>query len=153
MKKIKTALTAIVLLLGTTAFAKDGDNVTAKVKAAFQQDFSHASSVNWKVNSDFYFASFELNGVSVDAAYNADGELIGTARKINIDQVPLAVSMELAKRYNGYIVSSKATELNFEGQTYYYISVEDNTQELSLKCSGNGDISVDRKTKKQAAKS
>ena len=158
MKKIKTLLTAIVLLLAVTSFAnpgknRDGDNVTAKVKAAFQQDFSYASSVSWKENSDFYFVSFQLKGVAIDAAYNADGELVGTSRKLDIDQVPLAVSMELAKKYSGYSVSAKVMELNFEGQTSYYIDVQDNTQVLSLKCSSNGDISVDHKTKKQVVKS
>ena len=153
MKKIKTALTAIVMLVAITAFASNGDNVNAKVKAAFQQDFSHASSVNQKVESDFYFASFQLNGVSIDAAYNEDGELVGTSRKINVDQVPLAISMELAKKYQGYSISSQVTEINFEGQTSYYIDVQDNTQVIGLKCAGNGDISVNNKTKKQIVKS
>ena len=153
MKKIKTALAAITMLLASTAFASNGDNVTAKVKAAFQQDFSHAISVSWKENSDFYFASFLLNGVSIDAAYNVDGELVGTSRKIDIDQMPLAVSMQLAKRYNGYIIGSKVTELNFEGQTSYYIDVQDNTQSLSVKCESNGDMSVVSKTKKQVVRS
>ena len=153
MKKIKTALTAIVMLFAISAFASNGDNVTAKVKAAFQQDFSHASSVNWKMESDFYFASFQLNGVSIDAAYNADGELVGTSRKINLDQVPLAISMELAKKYRGYSISSQVAEINFEGQTSYYVDVQDNNQVISLKCAGNGDLSVVSKTKKQIVKS
>ncbi len=153
MKKIRTTLTAIVMLLSATAFANDGDNVTSKVKAAFQQDFSRASSVSWKVNSDFYFATFLLNGVSVDAAYNADGELVGTSRRIDVDQVPLAVSMEIAKKYSGYTVSSKVTELNFEGQTSYYIDVQDNSQVVSLKCESNGDLTVVSKTKKPIVKS
>ncbi len=153
MKKIKTALAAIAMLLVTTAFAKDPEKVTASVQAAFQQDFSSASGVTWKVNSDFYFATFLLNGISVDAAYNADGELLGTSRTISIGQVPLAVTMELAKRYNGFGVSAKAIELNFEGQTSYYIDVQDNELKLSLKCSSNGDISVDRRTKKNNIKS
>ncbi len=153
MKKIKTALTAIVLLLATTAFATDGVKVTAKVVAAFREDFSHASSVSWKMNSDFYFVSFQLNDVSIEAAYNADGELVGTARSMDVDQVPLAISMELAKKYSGFTISAKVTELNFEGQTSYYIDVQDNTQVLSLKCASNGDISVDHRTKKQVVRS
>ena len=153
MKKIKTALTAIVMLLATTAFATGGNEVTAKVQAAFQQDFSRASNVNWKASSDFYFASFLLNGVSIDVAYNAEGELVGTSRKIAIDQVPLAISLELAKKYSGFSVSAQATELNFEGQTSYYIDAQDNTQVLILKCVSNGDISVDRRTKKPVVKS
>lgn len=153
MKKIKTALTAIVMLLVSTAIADPGADVTAKVAAAFQQDFSRASSVTWKEKSEFYFASFQLNGVSVDAAYNAEGELVGTSRKIAFEQVPLAVSMELAKKYKDYSISSTVVELNFEGQTSYYIDVQDNSQSLCLKASSNGDISVDSRVKKQIVKS
>ena len=153
MKKIKTLLAAFSMLLATTAFATDGVKLTAKVAASFRQDFSQASSVSWKVNSDLYFASFQLNGVSVDAAYTTDGELVGTARKLDIDQVPLAVSMEIAKKYSGYSVSANVLETNFEGQTSYYIDVQDNSQSLSLKCASNGDISVSSRTKKQVVKS
>ena len=58
-------LTATIMLFTSTAFAKDGDNVSAKVKAAFQTNFASASQVSWKKSSDFYFASFTLNQQTV----------------------------------------------------------------------------------------
>ncbi len=148
MKKFATVLTAIVMLFATSSFAMDGDNVTAKVKAAFETDFSKAKQVNWEKISDFYFASFQLNDVSIDAAYNEEGELVGTSRKIASAQIPLSVSLELAKKYFEYTISEHAYELNFEGQTSYYITAENSKQALSLKCYSNGDIEVTSKTKK-----
>ena len=148
MKKIKTVLTAIAMLLVVSSFASDGSKVSAKVQAAFQHDFSQATQVNWEAISDFYFASFQLNGISVESAYNNGGELVGTSRKIDIDQVPMAVSLELAKKYGDYTIASHAYELNFEGQTSYYVNVQDNKQLLSLKCESNGEISVEKRARK-----
>ena len=148
MKKIKTVFTALVMLLTTTAFASDGDNVTEKVKAAFKTDFAMASQVTWEKNSDFYFASFMLNQVKVDAAYNEEGELVGTSRKIYTAQLPLSLSLELGKKFAGYKISATAYELNYEGQTSYYFSVDNSKQVLNLKCNANGEIETESRTKK-----
>jgi hypothetical protein len=148
MKKFKTVLTAIVMLFATSAFATGSENVTPRVKAAFENDFSKAKQVNWEKTSDFYFASFMLNGVRVDAAYNESGELVGTSRSIFADQMPLSVSLAISEKYAGYQVAKTALELNFEGQTRYYITVQNEKQSLQLKCLVSGDVEVESKTKK-----
>lgn len=149
MKKFATVLTAIVMLFTTAAFAAGGDNVvTAKVKAAFQTDFSGAQKVDWEKTSDFYFASFLLNNVRVDAAYNEDGDLVGTSRRVLTSQVPLNVSLVLTKKYSDYSIEKGALELSYEGETSYYVTAENDKQVLKLKCSSNGEISVEKRTKK-----
>ncbi len=148
MKKIKTVLTAIVMLLSVSSFANGPEKVTQVVKAAFANDFSKAGKVSWEKTSDFYFASFTLNDVKVDAAYTEAGELIGTSRRISMEQVPLSVSMAVAEKYAGYKVDKSVLELNFEGVTRYYVNVENADQSLKLKCYSNGELEVDRKTKK-----
>jgi len=148
MKKLATILTAFVLLFSATAFASDGDNVTEKVKAAFKADFAQASQVSWTSASEFYFASFTLNNVKVDAAYNEAGELVGTSRKIGLEQLPLSLSMELNKKYADYKLSGTVYELNYDGVTSYYISAENEKQVLSLKCSANGEIDTEKRIKK-----
>ena len=40
MKKFKIVLTAIVMLFAGSAFAMEPENVSPKVKAAFESDFS-----------------------------------------------------------------------------------------------------------------
>ena len=153
MKQIKTMLTAVVMLLATTAFATDGSKVTARVQAAFQNDFSKAILVNWKTDGDFAFASFQLNGAFIEAAYNNEGDLLGTSRKVDIEQLPMAVSLELSKRYGDYAIDANAVELNFDGQTVYYVNVQNNLQSLKLKYFSNGELSVEKKeVKKQQLK-
>ncbi|MEP7236644.1 MAG: hypothetical protein ABI685_02225 [Ferruginibacter sp.] len=148
MKKFKIVLTAIVMLLSISSFANEPVKVSSVVKAAFQNDFSKAATVSWEKANDFYFASFTLNDVSVDAAYTEKGELIGTSRRISLDLVPLSVSMAIADRYAGYKVDKSVVELTFEGVTRYYVNVENDSHSLKLKCYSNGDLEVDAKTKK-----
>lgn len=83
-----------------------------------------------------------------NAASHEAGDLIGTFRNIEVSQIPLAISLELAKRYRGYILSTHAWELNFDGQTSYYLNVENDKQQVSLKCASNGELSVESKIKK-----
>lgn len=148
MKKTTIYLTALVMFIASSAFALDGDNVSSKVAKAFKTDFSLATTVHWSKTDDFYFASFRLNDVSVEAAYNADGELLGTSRKISLSQVPLNISLGLSKKFAAYQLPDEVFELNFEGQTNYSLSVEDNKQVLNLKCYTNGDIDIVGRVKK-----
>lgn len=148
MKKFKIVLTAIVMLFASSAFAMGPENVSPKVKAAFESNFSKATRVNWEKTSDFYFASFTLDNVKVDAAYNEEGELIGTARGISAEQMPLNVSLAIAEKYDGYKVDKTAIELTYEGQTRYYITIENESQVLKLKCYSNADLEVESKSKK-----
>ena len=98
MKKFKIVLTAIVMLFASTAFATEPVKISKIVKAAFESDFSKASQVIWKRSEEFYFASFILNDVNVDAAYNESGELLGTSRFITAAQMPLSISLAIAEK-------------------------------------------------------
>jgi hypothetical protein len=148
MKKITIILTAAVMLIAGSAFATEGDNVTAKVKAGFSKDFATAAQVSWEKNSDFYFANFLLNGKNASAAYNEAGELVGTSQTMGIADLPLDVTLAISEKYGNYKVSPSVTELNYDGKTSYYVTVENDLQTLQLKCDNTGDIVVDKKTKK-----
>ena len=150
MKKIKTVLTAIVMLLSISSFAKgpEPEKVTPVVKAAFESDFSKATVVKWEKTDEFYFASFLLNNVKVDAAYTENGELLGTSRRISTEQMPLSISMALADKYNGYEIDNSIVELTFASVTRYYVTVSNKTHTVKLKCYSNGDLEVEKKIKK-----
>ncbi len=148
MKKFKTVLTAIVMLFATSAFATEPIKVSPVVKAAFENDFSKASQVSWEKSNDFYFASFTLNNLNVDAAYTEEGELVGTSRRISVEQMPLSISLAIAENYKGYLVDKSVIELTFADVTRYYVTVSNRSQTLKLKCYSNGDLEVESKTKK-----
>ncbi|MEO5893218.1 MAG: hypothetical protein ABIQ31_23405 [Ferruginibacter sp.] len=153
MKKLATILTGAVMLFSTFAFAIDGEkanlNVSARIKASFSKDFSTASNISWEKIKTCYIATFTINTTEINAAYNDDGELVGTSREIETVQLPICVSLALSKKYNGYNFSKKALELTFDGITNYYLAVENDQQVLKLKCSVSGGIDVESKVKKK----
>ena len=148
MKKFKTVLTAIVMLFAISSFAAEPVKVSPVVKAAFAADFTKAKEVSWEKTSDFYFASFVLNDIKVEAAYSMEGKLLGTSRMISVQEMPLSISLAIAERYAGYQVNKSVIELTFEGVTRYYVNIEDDNKMLKLKCYANGDLEVDSKLKK-----
>jgi len=149
MKKLTTLVTAIVLLFSATAFAGNAKNPSENetVKASFKKTFAAASNVNWFKKDDVYFASFTLNNHEAEAAYNENGDLIALSNKIEVSELPLAISVALSDKYGKYTIGSKATEIMYEGQTSYYVNVSNSKQILKLKCSVNGDILVESKQK------
>jgi hypothetical protein len=149
MKKITTILTAALMLFSIFAFANEGEKVSAEVKAAFKKDFSSASAVSWEKSKGYYFATFTINELETNAAYSETGELVATSRTIEFNQVPLSVSLALSKKYPGYTLPKMAMELNYAGITSYFVNVENDRHFLKLRCSGSGDIQVERKLKKQ----
>lgn len=149
MKKFQTILVALTLLVATSAFAASGpEKVNAAVKKSFTQQFTTASNVNWEKADDFYFAYFTMNNKDVSAAYNEQGELIGTSKVVDAAELPMAITVAIAEKYSGYTAGKTATEIHYDGQTSYYITVENEKQTVKLKCLANGDLSVAGKTKK-----
>jgi hypothetical protein len=150
MKKLKTIFAAAALLFAVSGFAAPGgpEKVSPRVKAEFEKNFTGAVHVAWEKKDDFYFANFELNAKTISVAYSADGDLLGMSRVVPVTELPLTVSLALSKKYEGYDIAKTATEIIYDGQTGYYISVENNKQLLKLKCSTTGEINIDKKIKK-----
>ncbi|MEP7165241.1 MAG: hypothetical protein ABI741_11130 [Ferruginibacter sp.] len=148
MKKLAMIFAVLALMAGTSAFANTGDKVTKAVKVEFQKNFPVAENVTWEIAEDFYFASFDLNGRTVNAAYNENGELVGVSRKLQLSEIPLGILQSLQSGYAGYVIGNKVTEVVYEGKTFYYATAEGATRILKLKCFTDGEIYVEKKIKK-----
>ncbi len=149
MKKLTTIFAALTLLISSSAFAAPTETVTKEVKIAFEKNFTDAVNVTWEKTSDFYFANFILDNVNINAAYNEEGELIGVARKIDLSQLPLNVSQALKYRFDGYTFRNNVTEIVFDGETNYYVTADGDSRVFNLKCSADGQINIEKKSKKK----
>jgi hypothetical protein len=147
MKKLTTTVAAIAMLFSATLFAadKEGVKVNESVKASFQKGFLNATHVSWTQKDDVFFASFMFNDRNAEAAFNEKGDLIGLSHSIETNQMPLAISVSIANKYPGFVVSKMATEITYENQTNYYVNLSDGKKMLKIKCAVNGDITVDSK--------
>jgi hypothetical protein len=149
MKQLKTFVAAAAMLVATTTLATNGpEKIMPVVKQNFEKQFTAATNVTWQKTAEFYFADFTFNEKKVSAAYNFKGELVGTSKVINTSELPLAVTVALAENYVGYTKANIATEINFDGQTSYYVSIENDKHIVKLKFAANGDATVDSKTRK-----
>ncbi len=149
MKKLRTVFAAVAMLFALSAFASAGpEKISVKVKTEFERNFSGALNVKWEKQDDYYFAYFDLNSKEVSAAYNENGELLGVSRILETNQLPLSISLAIANKYQGFSVGNTVTEITYEGQTSYYVTVENDKKNLKLKCTGTGEINIDKKTKK-----
>ncbi|MBS1509683.1 MAG: hypothetical protein JST86_02485 [Bacteroidetes bacterium] len=148
MKRLQTIVAAAAMLFATSAFASNGpEKVAPEVKAAFEKSFTSAQNVSWDVKEGFYFATFMMNAKEVSAAYNENGELLGVSRVIPTSQLPMNVNLALANKYKGYTVNKTATELTYNGETRYYVTVVNDKQAVKLKCYDNGNLYVEEKSK------
>lgn len=147
MKKIM--ITAVIFLtVGmTAAFANGGDNIPSKVLASFQREFAQAQNVKWDVVQDYVRAAFNLSDFRVEAYFNNEGELMGTARNILFNQLPLSVIKQLNQRF-GSVPVYEIIEYNTGSDTFYNMKVELTTKIFQLKANPSGEVFVEKKIRK-----
>ena len=150
MKKIVvTVAFAAAILGGNSSFAADKKDPGYVVKEAFKREFAQVKNVTWDALSaedGIYKASFVLNNESVQAYFSAGGEYIGTARTISVNQLPIMVIKELAKKYDTDTVQD-VLEYSSGNEVSYYITTATNKGKLMLKATGNGTITVHKRMK------
>jgi hypothetical protein len=121
---------------------------TGKLKTALDKEFVGASSVKWYSDDNKTFmARFTLRERSVTAYFDGEGNLLATRRYIGEDQLPMAVSNKLAKRYPAEQVRW-VVEFQSEGETVYYVTLEAENSWKVIKATSIGNLSVHQSMKK-----
>jgi hypothetical protein len=146
MKRSIIVFAAILTVITTTAFvgAKPGGN---PAEATFQKEFSGATNVEWTQAKDVISVSFVLSDSRILAYFTTDGELIGTARNVLFNQLPLAVIKEINNRYGNAPISD-IIEYTSGMDTFYGMYVDTPTKHLKIKVTAEGDVTVQQKTRK-----
>jgi hypothetical protein len=143
MKKI---IIAAAMFVSLSAFANE-EKVSPKVLNAFNTEFTSAQEVQWTATTDYYKASFDMNGVKVSAYYNLDGELMGLTRNISSAQLPVRLQESLKKNYGTYWISDLFEVANNNGTTYY-VTLENGEKKVVLTSSNGSEWSKYKKDRK-----
>ncbi|MES1218193.1 MAG: hypothetical protein ABUT20_21995 [Bacteroidota bacterium] len=143
---MKKLIIATAMFVSLSAFASK-DEVNQKVLNAFNTEFTSAKEVEWTISSDYYKASFGMNGQRVSAFYNLDGELMGLTRNIPSSQLPVKLQTSLKKNYSGYWISDLFEVSNNDG-TSYYVTMENGDSKVVLKTSAGNDWVTYKKDRK-----
>ncbi len=129
MKKILVSL-LMILCIGQISFANEIDNDA--IIRAFNATFTEAKEVSWEYGDNYAKATFILNGRTQYAFYTIQGDLMGVAQYIRIDELPAPLTELLKKNYPSYWISN-LFELRADEDKSYYITIENADQSLILK--------------------
>lgn len=143
---MKKMIIAAALFVSLSAFANE-KKISPKVLNAFNTEFTSAQEVQWTVTNDYYKASFDMNGVKVNAFYNVDGELMGLTRNISTAQLPVSLQAGLKKNYSNYWISDLFEVANNNG-TSYYVTLENGDKKIVLSSANGSDWSTYKKDRK-----
>jgi hypothetical protein len=132
MKKVILSL-ATVLMMGFSVMANGNDDaISQEARNAFKKDFSAASNIKWEQKSNFLKATFSLNGQVLTAYYYTNGDLQAVVRNITSDQLPINLMTSLRKEYTAFWITD-LFEISSDGQTTYYVTIENSDKKIVLK--------------------
>jgi hypothetical protein len=148
MKKMIVGLTLLLSLASFTTFARGEEKVSPETLLNFKKEFKTAENVSWAVADEIATASFSLNGFRVQAYFDSGGQLLGTARTILFEQLPIAVINSINNRFETAPVY-EIVEYTCGAETFYNMTVETAKNKLKIRATISGNISVEKKIKKQ----
>jgi hypothetical protein len=139
IKRSKTivATTALLLTVGIgSSFAtpvKDSD--THAVTTSFHKDFRKAELLQTEVSKNFTKLTFRMNSMVLFAYYADNGQLLAVSRNITSDQLPFQLLMQVKRDFADYWISD-LFELTNDGNSNYYITLENADTRLTLRSNG-----------------
>ena len=124
---------AAVIMMGFGVFANGKDAVvTQEARDAFKKDFATASNIRWEQKNNFLKATFSFNGQVLAAYYFTNGDLQAVVRNITSDQLPINLTSSLRRDYAAFWISD-LFEISSDGQTTYYVTLENSDKKIVLK--------------------
>src|SRR4051794_11012687 len=124
MKTVIMSVLATIVLGLTTTQAKENFAVHNQLKKSIQREFGRVESVNYYDQGNYTMGLFMDDGHHVAAFFEKEsGELLGSARTISTEELPLQVLKTVNKKFPtaNFLQSLEIT--NQEG-TFYSMSLE-----------------------------
>ena len=143
MKKLfVTALAAIAISASSLATpVADITKVSLKVINKFKAEFSTVDQVEWEVKKDFIKAKFSEDGLTQEAFFTQDGELIGTSKQIDRADMPSVPRKALNKAVEGAELLELIEFNSTEKGVAYYASIQKDGVKRILEISSTGTVS------------
>jgi hypothetical protein len=140
MKRTITTLTltaALLLTIGVgSSFARSTNNGGGgdNANAWFHKDFQKAELLDTRSGEDFTRYTFKMDGIVLTAYYSLKGELMAVTHNITSTQLPLPLLLQVKRNYANYWISD-LFELNANGESNYYITLESADKKVTLRSS------------------
>ena len=136
MKKIIPIVLSMVVFSTVGAFAQT--TTPSAATSSFEKAFASAEKPSWTPVKDLYRVDFILQGQSLIAFFDVDGELVASSRNITAAQLPISLLSSLDKHVGGNTVTS-LFEVDGRDGIVYYARVNNQKSETLLKSTSYGD--------------
>ena len=159
MKKILFLACLITVLSAKSFAANNDDEKDAEVSYFAENNFLNkyygAENVKWTVTSNFQKAVFTLDGKTMSAFFDRNGEYIATTQYVAAAKIPAVGKKRLAKSYGDYKVN-EVVRYDFDGQpdahlqiltgnrfynTVYFVNLKNDKENVLVKVTPDGDVS------------
>jgi hypothetical protein len=143
-------MAALFLTVGIgSSFATPTHNGDDIVIASFHKEFRTADVVQVENKKEYTKVTFRLNDVVMFAYYSEDGDLLAVVRNILSTQLPIRLLMELKENHSDCWITD-LFELDRNGQTIYYISLENSDMKTTLRSTDSTNWETYQKENKEA---
>lgn len=139
MKKIILSLTAMLTIGASAVFAGGDPETNPKAIAVFKKEFVNAESVKWSQEEGYNKVTFLLGGNRAIAFFSNEGELLGSARDLVYNQLPLSVMSSMDKRFTGAAIFDIREVTNANG-THYKFTLEQKGKKYNVSVFSDGYI-------------
>ncbi|HUS00554.1 MAG TPA: hypothetical protein VMY77_02440 [Chitinophagaceae bacterium] len=146
MKTLTTIVAGLFLLFTASSFTPAPD-VSATIKAVFENSFAPKSEVKWTKYQDISVATFKDKGSYMTAAYDEEGNLLVVGKYVSLSQLPENAAKTLQQKYTGYAMYNSVIEMTTD-TTWYLVDVQNEKYKLRLRCDASGSVTVESRTKK-----
>ena len=147
MKKMIVAAVVLLMTGMTSAFAGKSGGGSEEAMKSLNKEFASAKNVKWEQSKDYLKASFTINNQVLFAVYNNNGELQSVMRNIVSEQLPITLMTNLKSGYSDYWITD-LYEMAADGQTTYYVTLENPDTKITLKSNSEYNWTVSGKTAK-----
>jgi hypothetical protein len=130
---------------GKTTSASSGNDV---IIAVFHKEFRTADVIQVEQKKDYTKVTFQMNGVVMFAYYTADGDLMAVVRNILSTQLPIRLLMQLKQSHPDCWITD-LFEMDHDGQTIYFASLENSDLKLTLRSAENSSWETYQKENKE----
>lgn len=130
-------IAALLLTVGIgSSFAAPAGNGNDIILASLRKEFKTADVMGIEAKKDYTKVTFKLNSIVLFAYYNANGDLLAIVRNILSTQLPIQLLMDLKQRYSNNWITD-LFEMNVNGQTTYYATLENSDTRTTLRSDGS----------------
>ena len=142
MKKTLITLSALLMMAATFAAAPN-----EKVLKIFNATFTSPQDVSWYDHEDYYDVSFLQSGIRSSVKYDKEGNFLSSIRYYGEQNLPINIVCQLKKKYANKKIFG-VTEMTNSEEVNYYVKLEDDKTWVTIKVSGNGQMTAIEKYRK-----